>query len=334
MVSYGNVLQVGGGILIMIALGFTLTKTRIADPEHFASVNRFLFKCCFIPLVAKNMVRQQLAEMNFMLFFVFILAAVASQLILCLMMIYPVADRFGTYLETMLPATYVNFIIIGIPIFESLWPDGDSSIPTIVTLSNDLFTAPAYLILTGIYAVIQRNRIHKEQGEPLERFGLKALGKIGLGLITNPIMIGYVIGFVWAGAHFPVPLAMDEAIKYLSETCLPMSCLCVGSFLAQHSLISCHWAQFALCSVARHVIYPMFAGVFAWALKLSATASRQCVILATLPSAVASYALSTNAGVGAGVSSTMIFWTNVFFLPSAILWFLVMDKLGLFLETE
>jgi predicted permease len=131
-----------------------------------------------------------------------------------------------------------------------------------------------------------------------------------------------------------VPVAVDEAIKYLAEACLPMSCLCVGSFLAEHSLISCHWVQFLLCAVTRHLVYPIFAGVYAWVLDLDPTGARQCIILATLPSAVSSYLLSTSAGVGAGVSSTMIFWTNIFFLPATIFFFVVLDKLELFLENE
>jgi predicted permease len=147
-------------------------------------------------------------------------------------------------------------------------------------------------------------------------------------------MIGYIIGFVWAGFHIPVPLFLDEAILVLSETCLSMSCLCVGAFLAQHSLVACHWVQFVIGLTFRHIVCPALAGVFAKIINVGPTEARQCVIMAALPSAVASYLLSTNAGVGAGVASTMIFWTNVAFLPAIIGWFLVMDKLQLFVEEE
>jgi predicted permease len=334
MVNYGNVTQVGGGIVILIAIGFALTKLHVFSPQAFSPVNRFLYKLCFIPLILKSLVHQSITDMNFILALVFVLAAIASQLVLALMMLYPAKDRFGCYLETMLPATYVNFVIIGIPIFESLWPDGDPTVPTMVLLSNDMFTSPCYLVLTGIYTAQRLNRQHLELHEPTERFGVKLLGKIGLGLITNPIIIAYIIGFLWSGLRIPVPLGIDEAIKYLSETTLPMSCLCIGGFLAEHSLISCHWAQFVLCAITRHIVYPVFVGIFAYGLKLDPTASRQSVILATLPSAVASYLLSSNAGVGTGVSSTMIFWTNILFLPAIILAFLLMDALGLFIENN
>jgi predicted permease len=332
MVSYANVISVGSGIIIMIAIGFVLAKARIVDPAHMMPVNRFLFKCCYIPLIAKNLIRQALADMNFKLFAVFVCAAMASQIALLLMMIYPAADRFGTYLGTMLPATFVNFVVIGFPIFESIWPDGDSSVLTIITLSNDLFIAPVYLTMTGVYDVVRRNCAHRQNGEPLEHFGMREIARIGLSLVSNPIMIGYMVGFLWAGAHIPVPLAMDEAIRYLSGACLPMSCLCIGAFLAEHSLISCHWTEFATSAFTRHIVYPMFAGLFASAFKLTPTEGRQTIIMGTLPSAVACYLLSTNAGIGAGVSSTMIFWSNILFLPATIVWFLVLDALKLFVE--
>jgi heme/copper-type cytochrome/quinol oxidase subunit 4 len=75
-----------------------------------------------LTVIAKNIVRENTADMNFKLFAVFVFAAMAAQLTLSLMALYPAEDRFGTYLETVLPATYVNFIIVGIPIFESIGP--------------------------------------------------------------------------------------------------------------------------------------------------------------------------------------------------------------------
>jgi hypothetical protein len=60
--------------------------------------------------------------------------------------------------------------------------------------------------------------------------------------------------------------------------------------------------------------------------------ARQCIIMATLPAAVSSYLMSVNAGIGTGVASTMVFWTNMLFLPAVIGWFVVLDKFGWFIE--
>jgi predicted permease len=58
------------------------------------------------------------------------------------------------------------------------------------------------------------------------------------------------------------------------------------------------------------------------------------VILSALPTAVGSYLITANSGIGAGVCSTMIFWTNIFFLPAVVCWLLVLDALGIFTDGQ
>ncbi|KAH0791592.1 Auxin Efflux Carrier family protein [Histomonas meleagridis] len=118
----------------------------------------------------------------------------------------------------------------------------------------------------------------------------------------------------------------------MGQCVLALSCFCVGSFLAVNSLLSCPPIQFIICAVSRHIIMPIFAGLFSAAFGLSAKASRQAIIITTLPTGMATYLMSSNSNVGTGVSSTMIFWTNIFFVPIIILWFTVLDALGIFVE--
>jgi predicted permease len=93
MVSSTDVIHVGCGILFMIAVGFLLTKTRIVDPLHLSPINRYLFRCCYIPLVLKNLIHQKLSDMNFLVFCVIAMAGFSSQVILLGLAIWP-GDRF------------------------------------------------------------------------------------------------------------------------------------------------------------------------------------------------------------------------------------------------
>lgn len=334
MTDVSNVLQVGCGIVVMIAIGFGITKMKVVTPAQLAPINRFLFKCCFIPLIANNIIRRELSTINFMPLAVLGLTTLTVMLLLLGLVAWPSGDRFEFWLATMLPATYVNYIIIGVPIFESIWGSEDQTVLAVITLTNDLVTSPLYLILTGFYNLAKRNRAHAEKGEPKEKCGWRVGVDIFLGVLLNPIIIAYIIGFIWAGARIPVPLFVDEIIKYWSGATLAMSCLCVGSFLAEHSLLSCHWLQFVVGVVARHILCPIFAGLYAKAFGVNGIVGRQCIILATLPSAVGSYLLSSNAGVGTEVSSTLIFWTNIIFVPAIVIWFKVLDALNIFPEDQ
>jgi predicted permease len=330
MSPYDNVIHVGAAIILMIAVGFVLSKLKIVDPKCFDPVNRFLFKCCYIALILKIIVHQRLETMDFTPLLILVFSTLSANLLLSLTAIYPVEDRFETFLETMLPSTYVNYIIIGLPIFNAIWGEENNVTATIITLSNDLVTVPLYFFLCGVQKFIVKNREHREKGEEPDKFSVRIFWDIAVNIVLSPIIIGYIIGFIWAGFHIPVPLFMEQVIFVLYDACLPISCLCVGGFLAQHSLISCHWVQFAIGLLFRHIICPILAGVFAAIMGVSPITARQCLIMSALPSAVASYLLSSNQGIGAGVASTMVFWTNIAFLPTIVLWFVVLDALGLF----
>jgi predicted permease len=334
MSPYNNVIHVGGAIILMIALGFLLSKLKVIDPKVFDPMNRFVFRCCFIGLILKIVIHQRLETMDFTPLVILVCSMFTANLLLALTTLYPVPDRFQTFLETMLPSTYVNYMITGFPIFNAIWGEENNVTATIITLSNDLMTVPLYYFLCGVHKFVLKNREHRAKGEELEKFSLRIFRDIALNILLSPIIIGYIIGFIWAGFHIPVPLFMNEVIRVLSDVVVPLSCLCIGGFLAQHSLISCHWAQFAIGLVVRHILCPIIAGVFAKLMNGGATMARQCMIMSALPSAVASYLLSSNQGIGTGMASTMVFWTNIVFLPVIIVWFLTLDGLRLFVEED
>lgn len=330
--DYSNVLQVGIGIVLMIAVGFIVCKFKVIPLTIISTMNKFLFKICFTFLVARALMSKKLSELNFTVLGVCACTSFTTMILLLLLLLIPVKDRFKFYLSTMLPATYVNYVIIGIPIFNSIWGSENNSIAFIIALSNDGVTSPVFLFLSGIYKVYSANRVHREKGEPTEKFSCYMLLQIIMSIIFSPIIIGYIIGFLWSGVQIPIPKCVSTFTTLLGDAILSLSCLCVGGFLAEHSLLSCHWAKFLIAVIVRHILMPAIDIFWCKIFKLSNIESRQIIVMASLPTAVASYLLSANAGVGEGVASTMIFWTNVFFIPVVILWFMVLDKFNLFPE--
>ncbi|KAH0790762.1 Auxin Efflux Carrier family protein [Histomonas meleagridis] len=332
MVDYSNVISVGCAVITLIFIGFIARKFRIIKSYAFDRINTFIFKPCFVPLIANNVVYQDLSKIDFRPFGACALAIISTHVFLLFVLIFKNENRLAYYLSTTLPSTYVNYVIIGIPIFDSIWDASENQILTVITLCNDLIAAPIYLILSGINTYLSNNREHVKKGEPKEKFSFKIILNIIIGIIKNPIIIGYIIGFFWAGVGIPTCYFIDRLIIIMSQCVLALSCFCVGSFLADHSLLSCSWVQFIICAVSRHIIMPLLTGLFSSALGLSGRQSRQAIVITTLPTAVASYLLSYNANIGTGASSTMIFWTNIFFIPIIIAWFAVLDALGIFIE--
>lgn len=334
MTNYSNVIQVGLGIILMILVGFFLSKTKIIASDTFHKLNSFQFKACFIFLVASNLARRDIYSFNLMPFCIGALSLISTLLVYTIIFLFKFEDKFEVFLSTVLPAIYVNYIIIGLPIFNSIWDENDNVIVFIICLSNDIVTVPIYLVMSTLYNVYKSNREHREKGEEEEKFTLSSCFAILKSIFINPIILGYVVGVSWSLLKLPIFTFFDTILIYMSQIVFAGSCLCVGAFLAEHSLISCPIVQFICCLIGRHIIMPAFSLLFCKLLKIKGKVAKQCVVMMALPTAVASYLLTSNCGVGQGVASTMIFWTNMIFLPAIIVWMIVIDKFNVFPEDE
>lgn len=332
MTSYSNVIQVGLGIIIMIFVGFTLAKTRVVAAETFNKLNFFLFKQCFPFLVTNSLARRDIYSFDLKCFCIGIFSCISVMIVFTIIFLFKFQDKFNIFLSTILPIISVNYIIIGLPIFNSIWGEDDNLIVFIVCLSNDIITIPIYLLMCSLYNVYKSNLEHQEKGEEKEKFTFASCGNILKNIFINPIILGYIVGISWSLLKLPIYRFFDTIILYMSQIVFAGSCLCVGSFLAQHSLISCPIPQFIACLIGRHIIMPTFSVLYCKLLKIKGKTAQQCVVLTALPTAVGSYLLASNCGVGQDTASTMIFWTTMIFLPAILVWMIVLDKLNVFPE--
>ena len=223
-----NVIQVGISMLIIIFIGFTLSKLKIIKPEQSNALNALSFKIGFLPLVARATASKDLATLDFKPFGIAALMSISTYLVVALMMLIPFKDRFGTYLATILPCTYINYIISGIPVFNALWPPEENIVVSLMTVANDLVTSPIYLLLVGVYHVQQENKKRKEEGLEPEKFSLKTLGGILLNVIKSPILIGNILGIVYAAIPIGYPLFLQWLLQFTGDVVFSLSLLCVG----------------------------------------------------------------------------------------------------------
>ncbi|OHT02009.1 Auxin Efflux Carrier family protein [Tritrichomonas foetus] len=333
MVDYVNVIQVGCSLLIIIIFGFIAFKFKFLPMSAIPSMNQFLFKVCYICLVARNLAKRKFSELNFMPFVVGALTTVGVHLIFLVIFLMPFKDKFKNYLSSVLPCSFVNYLVIGIPIFNSIWDPEENVMISMITLSNDLITTPIYLVLSNIYLARKMpTDMSPDDPIPKKKSSLEIFKLVMIQIVTSPIIIGNVIGFVWSAIGWTLPTFLLSLTTFLGDEVLGICLICVGGFIAQHSIIACHWLKFILCILARHIISPMVTMFFCWVFKMENKLSRQCIVMTILPTGTTSFLMSNLNGIGPGVSSTMIFWSTVLCVPFLIVWILVLDKLNIFVE--
>lgn len=239
MVNYSNVVQVGFAMLAIIAVGFVLSKLKILSPKDSAAMNAIVFWIGFFPLLFRGIASKKLKELDFNPFAIAALMSITTYVVLTLLMIYPFKNRFKTYLATVFPTCYINYVISGVPVFNALWPPNENVLISMMMMSNDMITSPIYFLLIGIYNVIETNKRLVAEGFPKERFSIKVLGKILLTVIKSPILIGIICGIIYSATGIPFPIFLDQIMMHAANMVFALALICVGVFLANHSLVSC-----------------------------------------------------------------------------------------------
>ena len=352
MVDYINVLQVGCSILIIIVFGFIAFKFKFAPLSAIQPMNQYLYKVCYILLIFRNLGKRKFSDLNFYPFIVGALTTITIAFLFFFLI--PFKDKFKNYLGAVLPCAFVNYLVIGLPLFDSMWDPEEDIVVPMISLSNDLITTPIYLVLSNIYlAKRAESDLHshkqplneqkesddndkskksnpKKENKPMTKCGL--VKHILLSIITNPIIIGNIIGFIWSGIGWTFPTFLTSFSTFLGDEVLGICLICVGGFIAQNSIMACNWLKFAICIIGRHIICPLTALLYSWGLGLSNKMIRQCTLMALMPTGTTSFLMSSLNGIGPGVSSTMIFWSTILCVPFLILWIFVLDQLHLFVE--
>ena len=332
MVDYGDIIQVGVCILLLIFSGFFLVKVGLIRKDQTPYINKYVFQVCYIPMLMRALATKAIGEMSFWPFLIGTLMNLTMQVIDLFFFALPVPDPFANYLGVTLSCCFVNYLVIGMPIFQTVWPNDDISTLPIFSLSNDLVTTPTYQIYSGIYNIIQRNKIHVAKNEPKERFTLKMLGAILLRVLKSPIIIGNILGFIWSAIGWELPLFLDKLLQFGNNVVTAVSLMMCGAFIAQNSILACPWWEFVIAMIIRHFVMPAIVILYCWALNIDSSVARKCVILSCLCTASTAFLMSAETKIEPGIASTMVLWTVIAMIPAVIIWFSILDAAGLFLE--
>jgi len=140
---------------------------------------------------------------------------------------------------------------------------GYMGIPLILMVLGPEALAPAVIaaVLTGAFQfgltiiAIEWQRAHGKSMLP-------ALGKVGISLLKNPILIAPVLGLISAGSGALPPKALMGLVDLLADAATPCALLTIGLFLAQSQTQSNHPAvkQIVLLKL---FVHPIAVGILA-----------------------------------------------------------------------
>ena len=224
-------------IFLLMAVGYAARCFHLLDRADVAKINKIVFRTFLPVMVFYNIYNSELSSaMRGSLLAYAVLGVLAEFLISSGYALLFVKDshRRGAVIQGLFRS---NFVIIGLPIAESL-VDGDLG-PVAMLLAA---VVPLYNVLAVITLAIFNGQ--KPEWK-----------KVLLDILENPLIIGSVVGIaaLLAGIRLPEPL--EKVVSQMSAVSSPMLLFLLGAFF-QFSGVRSHIRELAAVCAGRIVVFP------------------------------------------------------------------------------
>ncbi len=300
-------------IFLMMLLGMLFRKLGWMDEVFAAKMNKFVF---LVPLPV--LLFEQLATVDFsevwdikFILFCFVVTAISITISTVISLLWKDRSIKGEFIQ----ATYrSSAALLGIAFIQNIYGTVGMA-PLMIIGSVPLYNVMAVVVLSFF--------------KPGNNSFDKALVKKTLkGIVTNPIIIGIVAGFVWSALKLPMPLILHKTVSSIGATATPMGLMSMGATFEMKKATS----KIKPTLVAVFMKLIGFCAIFLPVAAMLGFRNEQLIaILVMLGSAttVSSFVMARNMGHEGTLSSGVIMMTTLLSAFTLTMWLDVLRSFGL-----
>ncbi len=300
-------------IFLMMLLGMLFRKLGWMDEVFAAKMNKFVF---LVPL--PMLLFEQLATVDFsevwdikFILFCFVVTAISITISTLISMLWKDRSIKGEFIQ----ATYrSSAALLGIAFIQNIYGTAGMA-PLMIIGSVPLYNIMAVVVLSFF--------------KPGNNSFDKALVKKTLkGIVTNPIIIGIVAGFVWSALKLPMPLILHKTVSSIGATATPMGLMSMGATFEMKKATS----KMKPTLVAVFMKLVGFCAIFLPVAAMLGFRNEQLIaILVMLGSAttVSCFVMARNMGHEGTLSSGVIMMTTLLSAFTLTMWLDVLRSFGL-----
>jgi len=300
-------------VFFMMVLGYILKQLKWIDEEFAGKINSFVFHVPLPVLVFKDLATVDFTEVWDTKFVAFCFVATLISILLAAGISFLWQDKSiqGEFVQ----ASYrSSAAILGIAFIQNIYGNAGMG-PLMVVASVPLYNVAAVLILTLL------GKEHKKMDKVLLIKTLK-------GIITNPIIIGIVLGFAWSLLRIPMSAIMEKTVTNVANIATPLGLMAMGAAF--------DWKKaFAKMKPALTAVMIKLAGFvlifLPIAIKMGFREEKLVALLVMLGSAttISCYVMAKNMGHEGTLTSSVIMLTTLFCAFTLTGWLFVLRSIGL-----
>ena len=300
-------------IFLMMLLGMLFRKLGWMDEVFAAKMNKFVF---LVPLPV--LLFEQLATVDFsevwdikFILFCFVVTAISITISTLVSLLWKDRSIKGEFIQ----ATYrSSAALLGIAFIQNIYGTAGMA-PLMIIGSVPLYNIMAVVVLS----------VFKPGNNSFDKALVKKTLK---GIVTNPIIIGIVAGFVWSALKLPMPSILHKTVSSIGATATPMGLMSMGATFEMKKATS----KMKPTLVAVFMKLVGFCAIFLpMAALLGFRNEEMIAILVMLGSAttVSCFVMARNMGHGGTLSSGVIMMTTLLSAFTLTMWLDVLRSFGL-----
>lgn len=295
-------------VFMMIVLGMLLRKLNWIDDILAQKMNKFVFLFPLPVLLFEDLATidfQQVWDTKFVLF-CFAVTLLSILLVTLLSFFFKNKNKRGEFIQ----ASYrSSAALLGIALIQNIY--GHATMAPLMIIGS----VPLY----NIMAVIVLSLFTDDHQGISKGLWLKTIK----GILTNPILIGIVVGLIWSLLKLPMPTMLEKTVHNVANVATPMGLMAMGATFhfkdalgeIKLALLSSFIKLFGFCMLFLPV-----------AIYLGFVEEQLIAILVMLGSAttVSCYVMAKNMGHQGILTSTVVMITTVLSGFSITMWLYIL----------
>lgn len=301
-------------LFLLIALGFFLRKVKVLDAGFLKTANKFNFKVTLPVLLFVDLSTTEIRETFDLKFLLFCAAAtsIAFWGTWGLSKIF-VKDRNirGEFVQACYRSSAA---VMGLALIQNIY--GSSGMAGMMMLG----CVPLY----NVYAVIL---LQTESPDAEKGSGEGRIRKALLGILTNPIVIGIVLGLVVSLLGIKFPTIIQKALDYVARLATPLALICIGAdFSLNDAFKKIRYS--AVASVVKILILPVIFTTIAILMGYRMEKLVAIFIMLAGPTTPSCFIMAKQYGFEGTVTSSTVVLTTLFTSVTLTLFIYILKSLS------
>ncbi|MBR5446264.1 MAG: AEC family transporter [Clostridia bacterium] len=267
-------------IFVLVILGFLLKRCRFITDEFCDVAEKVVFKIALPVMLFLEVAGSSMDVIGDMRLIWFCLITVtASFMIVTLLALFCIRDpaRRGAFVQGCCRS---NFAILGVPLAENMFGSTGTQMIAIVM--------PFVILMFNSYSVIILSLFSSDAEQKLNRKSILGILK---NIVTNPLIIGVVLGLPFMIFGWELPVIADKSLHYLNNLCTPLALMSLGANFKPANMKG-RVGYAVVSSLGKTVILPGIMVTLAALLGFRDAALGVVLILFGAPTAVSSYIMA------------------------------------------